>query len=109
MHPARLSAWVSGAVSRPTRLGAYRIAKIALPQERLSDLYNRQRMSLAAIAAKCLGVQQSVLALQISRIESELGKQQLVRAERGHPMKLTQVGQRVVSAIAKAQPDDTGS
>jgi hypothetical protein len=52
------------------------------------------------IAAKHLGVQQSVLALQSSRIESELGRQLLVRAERGHPMKLTEVGQRVVSAIA---------
>lgn len=45
------------------------------------------------IAAKHLGVHQSVLALQISRIESELGSQLLVRAERGHPMKRTEVGE----------------
>lgn len=50
-------------------------------------------------AAKHLGVRQSVLTLQITRIERELGMQLLERAERGRPMAVTTAGRRVLDAI----------
>ncbi|WP_277243295.1 TniQ family protein [Mycolicibacterium obuense] len=50
-------------------------------------------------AAKHLGVRQSVLTQQITRIERELGMQLLERAERGRPMAVTTAGRRVLDAI----------
>jgi hypothetical protein len=68
MNPADPPAWASGSAPRPPRLGAYRAAKIALPAERFSELYNRQRISLADIAAK-VGVSKPV----ITRLAHEYG------------------------------------
>jgi transposase-like protein len=49
-------------------------------------------------AASALKLQQSVLHGQITRLETELGGPLLTRAERGHPMTLTDLGARVLQA-----------
>jgi DNA-binding transcriptional LysR family regulator len=41
---------------------------------------------------------QPVLHAQITRLEDELGGRLLQRAERGHPMSLTDLGARVLDA-----------
>jgi Bacterial regulatory helix-turn-helix protein, lysR family len=70
-----------------------------------------QRFAAAApyptltVAAKELGVHQFTLVNQINRIERELGMTLLVRAERGHPMTLTDDGARVVATIHTWRPD----
>ncbi|BBZ50286.1 hypothetical protein MHEI_20030 [Mycobacterium heidelbergense] len=70
MNPADPPGWASGSAPRPPRLGAYRAAKMALPPERMRDLYNNRRMSLADIAAE-VGVSRSVVA----RLAREYGLQ----------------------------------
>jgi transposase-like protein len=55
-------------------------------------------------AEDALGLKQSVLTHQIKRLERDLGGQLLIRARRGHPMKLTAFGAEVVSAIARVKP-----
>jgi len=55
-------------------------------------------------AEDALGLKQSVLTHQIKRLDRDLGGQLLIRARRGHPMKLTAFGAEVVSAIARVKP-----
>jgi AraC-like DNA-binding protein len=55
-------------------------------------------------AEDALGLKQSVLTHQIKRLERDLDGQLLIRAQRGHPMKLTAFGAEVVSAIAQVKP-----
>jgi hypothetical protein len=50
-------------------------------------------------AATALGIHQGALTMQINRLERDLGGQLLTRAERGHPMRLTPFGRKVVAAI----------
>lgn len=54
-------------------------------------------------AEDALGLKRSVLTHQIKRLERDLGGQLLIRANRGHPMKLTAFGAEVVSAIARVK------
>jgi DNA-binding transcriptional LysR family regulator len=55
-------------------------------------------------AEDALGLKQSVLTHQIKRLERDLDGQLLIRAQRGHPMKLTAFSAEVVSAIAQVKP-----
>lgn len=50
-------------------------------------------------AAKALSIHPSALVIQINRLERDLGKTLLERAERGRAMKLTPFGKRVVAAV----------
>jgi hypothetical protein len=64
-----------------------------------------QRFAAAAnyptvtVAAKSHGLHQGILTSQINRVEKELGMTQLMRAERGRPMELTDAGTRVLAGI----------
>lgn len=69
-NPADPPAWARGTAPRPSRLGAYRAAKMALPAERMREFYNGRRMSLADIAAG-VGVSKPVVA----RLAREYGLQ----------------------------------
>jgi len=51
------------------------------------------------IAAQALGLHQGALTSQINRLERELGGPLYICAERGHPMRLTPLGQKVLTAI----------
>lgn len=68
-------------------------------RERLERFAAATRYSTLAVAAEELGVGQAALVSQINRIERELGSRLLIRAERGHPMQLTDDGARVVATI----------
>jgi hypothetical protein len=59
--------------------------------------------------AQHLGVDRSMLAVQINRIERDLGETLLIRAQRGHPMQLTAEGARVLAAITTVQRQQSGS
>jgi DNA-binding transcriptional LysR family regulator len=48
---------------------------------------------------------QSVLHVQVTRLEGELGGRLLERAERGHPMAVTDLGARVLDAWAAWNSD----
>lgn len=74
----------------------------------LAEIGGRQRLERFAaassyttltVAAEKLGVHQFTLVNQINRVERELGTKLLIRAERGRPMQLTDVGARVVAAV----------
>ncbi|RKT84576.1 regulatory helix-turn-helix protein, lysR family [Saccharopolyspora antimicrobica] len=52
-------------------------------------------------AARTLGLRQSPLTTQINRLEHDLGGSLLERAERGRPMRLTQLGRDVVAAVRR--------
>ncbi|MEU6404169.1 LysR family transcriptional regulator [Streptomyces sp. NPDC046985] len=52
-------------------------------------------------AAEALGVKQSALVTQISRLERDLGHPLYERAERGRPMRLIPVGEEVVAAARR--------
>jgi uncharacterized protein YerC len=60
-------------------------------------------------AAKALGIHPPFLSLQINRLEHDLGGRLLVRAQRGHPMRLTSLGTKVASAIARCSPEEMPS
>ncbi|MFF2134330.1 LysR family transcriptional regulator [Streptomyces sp. NPDC058193] len=87
----------------------------ALPvilRKALTGPYARQRLArfLAAQsyptlteAAQDLGIHQSALVIQINRLERDLGKAVLERAERGRAMKLTPFGEKVIAAISTMQ------
>ncbi|WP_405630658.1 TniQ family protein [Streptomyces sp. NBC_01174] len=49
-------------------------------------------------AAQVLGINQSTLVIQINRLEQDLGKVLIERAERGRAMKLTPFGEEVAAA-----------
>lgn len=68
-------------------------------RERLERFAAATRYRTLTVAAEKLGVHQFTLVNQINRIERELGTKLLVRAERGHPMKLTDDGARVVATV----------
>ncbi|MFD0571001.1 LysR family transcriptional regulator [Kitasatospora gansuensis] len=52
-------------------------------------------------AAAALGINQSALVTQISRLERDLGHPLFERAERGRPMRLTPVGEEVATAARR--------
>ncbi|MGH3116742.1 MAG: helix-turn-helix domain-containing protein [Streptomyces sp.] len=52
-------------------------------------------------AAQALGVHQSALVTQINRLEKDLGRPLLERAERGWAMKLTHFDEEVVTAASR--------
>lgn len=68
-----------------------------------------QRFAAAAhyptltVAANELGLPHGRLVVQIKRIEHDLGHQLIIRAERGRPMQLTGMGNRVVKAVEKVR------
>ncbi|MDG9728786.1 helix-turn-helix domain-containing protein [Streptomyces sp. DH41] len=77
----------------------------------LSSSYGHQRLErfVAAVsyptigeAARALGTTQPTLTTQIIRLERDLGRPLLERAERGRGMKLTPFGRRVVDAAQSA-------
>jgi hypothetical protein len=72
-------------------------------RERLERFAAATRYSTLTVAAEELGVGQAALVSQINRIESELGTKLLVRAQRGHPMRLTDDGARVVATVRACQ------
>ncbi len=67
--------------------------------ERLQRFVEASKYPTLTIAANELGVHQFSLVNQINRIERELGKKLLVRAERGRPMRLNRDGAAVVRAV----------
>jgi len=76
----------------------------------LTSPYARQRLDrfVAAVsyptmseAAAALGINQSALVTQISRLERDLGHPLYERAERGRPMRLTPVGKEVVATARR--------
>ncbi len=68
-------------------------------RERLERFAAAARHPTLTVAAEALGVQQFTLVNQIRRVERELGTTLLIRAERGHPMQLTDDGARVVATV----------
>ncbi|MDT9692015.1 TniQ family protein [Streptomyces sp. P9(2023)] len=89
----------------------------AILRKALTSPYARQRVSrfLAAQsyptlteAAQDLGIHPSALVIQINRLERDLGKALLERAERGRAMKLTPFGEKVIAAIRTMPGQCTG-
>ncbi|MDQ1245715.1 MAG: hypothetical protein QG597_82 [Actinomycetota bacterium] len=72
-------------------------------RERLERFSASMRYRTLADAADSLGIDQVTLLNQINRIESELGTQLFVRAERCYPMRLTDDGARVVATVRACQ------
>lgn len=68
--------------------------------ERLSRFVAASGFPTVTAAAKTLGLCQPVLQGQITRLEKTLGGRLLDRAERGHPMAVTDLGGRVIDAWA---------
>ena len=59
-------------------------------------------------AAKALSIHPSALVIQINRLERDLGKTLLERAERGRAMKLTPLGKKIVAAVCtRSSPGTT--
>ncbi|MCW2688242.1 MAG: Bacterial regulatory helix-turn-helix protein lysR family, partial [Mycobacterium sp.] len=67
--------------------------------ERLQRFAAASRYATLGGAAEALGVGKAALVTQINRIERELDKKLLHRAERGRPMELTEDGARVAAAV----------
>jgi DNA-binding transcriptional LysR family regulator len=84
---------------------------VGLPDEirkALTSPYAWQRLNRFAAAvgyrtlseaAEHLGITQSALVIQISRLERDIGGPLLERAERGRPMRPTPLGEQVVAAL----------
>lgn len=72
-------------------------------KERLERFAAATRYRTLTVAAEELGVHQFTLVNQTNRIERELGTKLLIRAVRGHPMKLTVDGARVVATVRACQ------
>lgn len=72
-------------------------------RERLERFSAAMRYRTLTDAAKSLGVNQVTLQNQINRIESDLGMQLFVRAERCRSMRLTDDGARVVATVLACQ------
>jgi hypothetical protein len=72
-------------------------------RERLERFAAATRYPTLTVAADRLGVGQAALVTQINRIERELDTRLLVRAERGHPMQLTDDGAQVVATVRACQ------
>ncbi|WP_082948694.1 LysR family transcriptional regulator [Mycobacterium sp. 1274756.6] len=71
--------------------------------ERLQRFAAAAQHPTLTIAAEALQLNQFELVNQINRIERELGKRLLDRAERGRPMTLTDDGARGVAAVRACQ------
>nr|VTP02046.1 DNA-binding transcriptional activator GcvA [Mycobacterium riyadhense] len=71
--------------------------------ERLQRFAAAARYPTLTLAANDLGLPQGRLVVQIKRIEHDLGHQLIVRAERGRPMQLTAMGNRVARAVEKVR------
>ena len=119
MSPANMARWAKiheipmrsrGTRSRSALLAAEKLAEqapdILRPAligvggwERLQRFADAVRYLTLTIAAKELRVSQPALTNHIDRLERELGDKLLVRAERGHPMKLTPFGSQVVGVV----------
>jgi DNA-binding transcriptional LysR family regulator len=67
--------------------------------DRLQRFADAAHYPTLTVAAHELGLQQGRLVVQIKRIEGELGHQLIIRAERGRPMQLTDIGNQVVEAV----------
>jgi transposase len=67
--------------------------------ERLERFAAAARYTTLTVAAEQLGVNLFTLVNQINRVEAELGMKLLRRAERCHPMRLTDEGERVVASV----------
>ena len=72
--------------------------------ERLQRFAKASKYPTLTIAAKELRVDQFTLVNQINRIERDLGKKLLERAERGRPMRLNADGAAVVRAVNTYAP-----
>jgi DNA-binding transcriptional LysR family regulator len=55
-------------------------------------------------AAGHLGIRNSTMVKQVSRLERDIGGALLERAERGRPMKPTLLGERVIAALLASRP-----
>lgn len=75
--------------------------------ERLQRFADAARYVTLTVAAAELGLAHGRLTIQIKRIEHEIGHQLIIRAERDHPMKLTDAGKRVVKAVDKVRRWDS--
>jgi len=75
--------------------------------DRLQRFADAARYSTLTVAAAELGLAQGRLVIQIKRIEHEIGHQLIIRAERGHPMQLTGMGNRVAKAVEKTRSQVT--
>ncbi|MCX4734696.1 LysR family transcriptional regulator [Streptomyces sp. NBC_01363] len=53
-------------------------------------------------AARALGIHQSTLVTQINRLERDLGRPLIERAERGRRMRPTRFGRSVAAAVRKS-------
>ena len=67
--------------------------------ERLQRFADSANYRTLQIAAQELGLNQFTLVDQVNRIERDLGRSVLVRANSGRPMKLTPFGSQVVAAV----------
>ena len=65
--------------------------------QRLRRFSQLARFRTVSQAAAELKTSEAVLSVQISRLEREIGGQLLVRAQRGRPMELTDLGRQVVA------------
>ncbi|MCX5377175.1 TniQ family protein [Streptomyces sp. NBC_00091] len=81
----------------------------AILRKALTSTYAWQRLERFAAAAsyptiggaaQALGINQPTLVIQINRLERDLGKTLLERAERGRSMKLTAFGKKVVAVVS---------
>ncbi|WP_432064138.1 helix-turn-helix domain-containing protein [Streptomyces sp. C10-9-1] len=72
-------------------------------RQRLARFLAAQSYPTPTEAAQDLGIHQSALVIQINRLERDLGKALLERAERGRAMKLTPFGAKVIAAIRTMQ------
>ncbi|WP_308369427.1 MULTISPECIES: LysR family transcriptional regulator [unclassified Streptomyces] len=81
----------------------------AILRKALTSTYAWQRLERFAAAAsyrtigeaaQALGINQPTLVIQINRLERDLGKALLERAERGRAMKLSPFGKKVVAVVS---------
>ncbi len=88
------------------------ILRSALPDicgwQRLQRFAAATAYPTVTAAAYALGLHPVTLTCHINRLERDLGRQLLVRAQRGHPMKLTAFGAKVVRAIDLANGAEIG-
>lgn len=99
--------------SSPSAANAYRVLRPALTGQgawlRLHRFAAAASYPTLGIAASTLGLHLATLVTQINRLERDLAGQLLTRAERGHPMRLTPFGRKVIAAIRKSGSEETPS
>ncbi|MFF0108958.1 LysR family transcriptional regulator [Streptomyces hirsutus] len=75
-------------------------------RQRLSRCLAAQSHPTLTEAARDLGIHHSTLAIQLNRLEADLGHPLFERAERGTAMKLTRFGKRVAAAAQKIPAEE---